>query len=55
MNTASYRGISLMFSEEEVEFLTRLFCRMLEVFESSFFAVVGEVVLLDEAGDFTHL
>ncbi len=42
------------FSEEKVEFVLLLFGGLLEVVECTFFARVGEIVLLDEAGDFTH-
>jgi hypothetical protein len=43
-----------VFSEEKVEFVVVLFRCVFEVLECAFFAWVGEVVFLDEAGDFTH-
>ncbi len=43
-----------VFSKEKVEFVSLLFGGLLEVVKCTFFARVGEVVLLDEAGDFTH-
>ena len=43
-----------VFSEEEVEFLSRFLGCQLEVLECGFFSVVGEVVFLHETSDFTH-